>query len=339
VSGSSQGRRALVTGGAGFIGGHLVARLVSDGWIVRVLDDFSTGNEENLAGAVGQLEVLRGDVREPADVARAVEGVEVVFHEAAVPSVPRSISDPWLTHSVNVDGTLRVLEAARHAGVRRVVYAASSSAYGDTEELPKIESMTPHMLSPYALQKYCGEVYCRLYTELYGLETVALRYFNVFGPRQDPESEYAAVIPRFACAALAGEPCHIYGDGEQTRDFTFVADTVQANVLAADAPEASGSVMNIASAKQISLNLLWTSICEIVGIEIEPVYEPGRAGDVRDSLADLGRARKLLGFAPAVDLAEGLRLTVESFAGGADTSGAAMPRGGAETRNKGEGLR
>jgi len=317
VSGSSQGRQALVTGGAGFIGGHLVARLVADGWNVRVLDDFSTGNVENLAGVRDRVELMRGDVREPADVARAVAGVEVVFHEAAVPSVPRSVSDPWLTHSVNVDGTVRVLEAARHAGVRRVVYAASSSAYGDTEELPKVETMTPHTLSPYALQKHCGEVYCRLYTDLYGLETVALRYFNVFGPRQDPESEYAAVIPRFACAALAGEPCHIYGDGEQTRDFTFVADTVQANLLAADAPEASGAMMNVATGRQISLNALWNSICEIVGIELEPIYEPGRAGDVRDSLADLGRARKLLGFEPAVDLAEGLRRTVESFAGGA----------------------
>jgi nucleoside-diphosphate-sugar epimerase len=293
-----------------------VARLVADGWNVRVLDDFSTGNEENLAGSLGQVEVVRGDVREPSDVARAVADVEVVFHEAAVPSVPRSISDPWLTHSVNVDGTLQVLEAARQAGVRRVVYAASSSAYGDTEELPKIETMTPHTLSPYALQKHCGEVYCRLYTELYGLETVALRYFNVFGPRQDPQSEYAAVIPRFACAALAGDPCHIYGDGKQTRDFTFVADTVQANILAADAPEASGSVMNVASGKQISLNALWRSICEIVGIDLDPVYEPGRAGDVRDSLADLGRARKLLGFEPAVEFSEGLRLTIESFVDG-----------------------
>ena len=314
MSGSSQGRQALVTGGAGFIGGHLVAQLVADGWNVRVLDDFSTGNEDNLAGSVGRVEVVRGDVRVPEDVARAVEGVEVVFHEAAVPSVPRSISDPWLTHSVNVDGTLQVLEAARHAGVRRLVYAASSSAYGDTEELPKIETMTPNTLSPYALQKHCGEVYCRLYSELYGLETVALRYFNVFGPRQDPESEYAAVIPRFACAALAGEPCHIYGDGKQTRDFTFVADTVQANVLAADAPEASGSVINIATGKQISLNALWRAICEIVGLDLDPVYEPARAGDVRDSLADLGRARRLLDFEPSVDFSEGLRLTIECFA-------------------------
>jgi nucleoside-diphosphate-sugar epimerase len=317
VSGNSQGRSALVTGGAGFIGGHLVARLVADGWKVRVLDDFSTGNEKNLAGSVGQVDVVRGDVREPSDVARAVADVEVVFHQAAVPSVPRSISDPWLTHCVNVDGTLQVLEAARHAGVRRVVYAASSSVYGDTEELPKIETMTPHTLSPYALQKHCGEVYCRLYSELYGLETVALRYFNVFGPRQDPQSEYAAVIPRFACAALAGQPCHIYGDGKQTRDFTFVADTVQANVLAADAPEASGSVMNIASGKQISLNALWRSICEIVGINLDPIYDPARAGDVRDSLADLGRARTLLGFEPSVDFSEGLRLTIGSFSDGA----------------------
>jgi UDP-glucose 4-epimerase len=307
------GRKALVTGGAGFIGGHLVARLASDGWQVRVLDDFSTGKKANLMGCLDDIDLVRGDVRDPEVVRRAVEGSEVVFHQAAVPSVPRSVEDPWLTHSVNVDGTVQVLEAARHAGVRRVVYAASSSAYGDTAELPKIETMPASVLSPYALQKHTGEVYCRLYTALYGLETVALRYFNVFGPRQDPASEYAAVIPRFAVAAAAGEPCHIYGDGKQTRDFTFVGDAVQANLLAADAPRASGYVINVAAGRQTSLLELWASICEILEVEIEPVHEPARAGDVRDSLADLGRARDLLGYEPGVDLAEALRLTVESF--------------------------
>jgi UDP-glucose 4-epimerase len=306
-------RSALVTGGAGFIGGHLVDRLVAEDWAVRVLDDFSSGSRENLAGSIGRIELMRGDVRDPDTVVRASEGVEVVFHQAAVPSVPRSLAHPWWTHSVNVDGTLRVLEAARRAGARRVVYAASSSAYGDTEKLPKLETMPPDPLSPYALQKYCGEVYCRLYTELFGLETVALRYFNVFGPRQDPDSEYAAVIPRFIGSALAHEPPRIYGDGKQTRDFTFVADTVQANLLAADAPRAPGSVVNVAAGRQISLNRLWALIREIVGAEVDAVHEAPRPGDVRDSLADLERARELLGYEPAVDLGEGLRLTVESF--------------------------
>lgn len=312
------GRKALVTGGAGFIGGHLVARLVSDGWSVRVLDDFSTGKDANLVGSIDSVDLVRGDVRDPEVVERAVQGSEVVFHQGAIPSVPRSIRDPWLTHSVNVDGTLRVLDAARAAGVRRVVYAASSSAYGDTAELPKVETMPANSLSPYALQKYTGEVYCRLYTELFGLETVALRYFNVFGPRQDPESEYAAVIPRFVVSAAAGEPCRIYGDGKQTRDFTFVGDAVQANLLAADAPRATGSVINVAAGRQTSLGELWVTICEILGVEIDPVHEPARAGDVRDSLADLGRARDLLGYEPSVDLSEGLRLTVESFVAGSE---------------------
>jgi UDP-glucose 4-epimerase len=306
-------RRALVTGGAGFIGGHLVAGLVADGWRVRVLDDLSSGRESNLADVADAVELVRGDVRDEATLARAVVGAEVVFHQAAVASVPRSVAEPLRTNSINLDGTLQVLEAARRAGVRRVVYAASSSAYGNSEELPKAETMAPEPLSPYALQKLAGEFYCRLYTSLYGLQTVALRYFNIFGPRQDPKSEYAAVIPRFICAALAGEGATIYGDGEQTRDFVFVQDAVRANLLAADAERASGAVINIATGRRTSLNDLWRAIREITGVTAPSRHAQARAGDVRDSVADLSRARALLGFEPAVDLREGLRRTADSF--------------------------
>jgi UDP-glucose 4-epimerase len=307
------GRRALVTGGAGFIGSHLVDALVAADWRVRVVDDFSSGREENLAAARGGFELLRGDFTDPEIAARAVVGAEVVFHQGAVPSVPRSVAEPLRTNHVNVDGTLGMLEAARRAGVRRLVYAASSSAYGDTDVLPKVETLPPDPRSPYALQKHVGEVYCRLYHELYGLETVALRYFNVFGPRQDPCSTYAAVIPRFATACLRGEPARIHGDGEQSRDFTYVADTVRANLLAADAPRAAGQVINVAGGQRISVNGLLAAIQEIVGSHVEPIHEPGRPGDVRHSLADLGRARDLLGFEPAVPLADGLRRTIESL--------------------------
>jgi nucleoside-diphosphate-sugar epimerase len=310
---SGRVRSALVTGGAGFIGGHLSERLVSDGWAVRVLDDFSSGRDANLAGIADRIELLRGDLCDPEVLERAVAGVEVVFHQAAVPSVPRSVAEPLRTNSVNIDGTLLLLEAARHAGVRRVVYAASSSAYGDTKVLPKVETMEAKPLSPYALQKFAGECYCRLYHELYGLETVALRYFNIFGPRQDPKSEYAAVVPRFASAALAGEPAEIYGDGEQTRDFTFVADAVQANLQAADAAKAAGHVMNIAGGRRTSLNALWREICGIVGVEIEARHARPRAGDVRDSLASLDLARELIDYRPSVGLYEGLAQTVESL--------------------------
>ncbi len=314
MSGTAEKRRALVTGGAGFIGSHLVERLLSEGWRVRVLDDFSSGRPENLARSADRVDLLRGDIRDPDTQQASVRDVEVVFHHAAVPSVPRSIAEPLLTNAVNVDGTLGLLEAAREAGVRRVVYAASSSAYGNTPELPKVETMPATPLSPYALQKYAGEVYCSLYHSIYGLETVSLRYFNVFGPRQDPQSEYAAVIPKFVCAALAGERPTIYGDGEQTRDFVFVADVARANLLAADAERAPGAVINVAAGRRTSLNELWDGIRQTVGSQAEPRYAEPRAGDVRDSVADLGRARELLGFEPAVDLREGLRQTVESFA-------------------------
>jgi UDP-glucose 4-epimerase len=309
----TRGRLALVTGGAGFVGSHLVDGLLAAGWSVRVLDDFSSGRESNVAHALARIELIRGDLADAAVTARAVAGVEVVFHEGAVPSVPRSVAEPVRTNRANVDGTLTVLECARQAGVRRVVFAASSSAYGDTEQLPKIETMPPNPRSPYALQKYAGEVYCRLYHELYQLETVALRYFNVFGPRQDPKSEYAAVVPRFATACLRGEPARINGDGEQSRDFTFVADTVRANLLAADAPDAPGHVINVAGGRRISLNELLATLQKITGSSVAPIHGPARVGDVRHSLADLGRARTLLGFEPEVPLEEGLRRTVESL--------------------------
>jgi UDP-glucose 4-epimerase len=303
-------RSALVTGGAGFIGSHLVDGLLADGWQVRLLDDFSSGREANIAHLNGSAELLRGDLRDRALLARAVAGVEVVFHQGAVPSVPRSVAEPERTHSVNATGTLGVLEASRAAGVRRVVFASSSSAYGDTPVLPKVETMPPCPLSPYALQKYAGERYCQLYHRLYGQETVALRYFNVYGPRQNPESEYAAVIPRFATACLAGAAPVVFGDGEQTRDFTFVADAVAANLLAADAPLAPGEVVNVAGGRRISLNELLGEIRRLTGATLPPRHEPARPGDVRDSLADLGRARELLGYVPRVDLRTGLARTI-----------------------------
>jgi nucleoside-diphosphate-sugar epimerase len=257
--------------------------------------------------------VRRAGRRNPALLARALRGVEVVFHQGAVPSVPRSIAEPLRTHEVNASGTLHVLEAARHAGARRVVYAASSSAYGDSPVLPKLETLPANPRSPYALQKWTGETYCRLYSELYGLETVALRYFNVFGPRQNPASEYAAVVPRFVVACLRGVAPVVYGDGEQTRDFTFVEDAVRANLLAADAPGAAGQMVNVAGGQRVSLNRLLREIGELCGVSPSPRHEPARPGDVRDSLADLSRARSLIGYEPRFTLREGLLRTIESL--------------------------
>jgi UDP-glucose 4-epimerase len=307
------GRLALVTGGAGFIGGHLVEGLLRAGWSVRVIDDLSTGSERNLAHAMDRIEFTRGNICDADALERVMGGVEVVFHQAAMASVPRSVAMPLLTNSINIDGTLLVLETARQSGVRRVVYAASSSAYGDTEVLPKVETLPATPLSPYALQKYTGEVYCRLYSELYGLETVSLRYFNIFGPRQDPNSDYAAVIPCFVTAALADRPPVIYGDGDQTRDFTYVENAVQANLLAADADRASGSVINIAAGKRTSLNDLWKNIRKIAGTDVEARHAAPRQGDVRDSLAGLTLASDLLGYEPGVDLDAGLGRTIASF--------------------------
>jgi nucleoside-diphosphate-sugar epimerase len=306
-------RAVLVTGGGGFIGSHLADRLVAEGFRVRVLDDFSSGREANLADSIGQIELIKGDLGDRSLLERAIDGVEVVFHQAAVPSVPRSVAEPERTNGVNVSGTLGVLEAARQAGVRRVVFAGSSSVYGDAPELPKVETMPPRPLSPYALQKYTGEQYCRLYHELYGLETVVLRYFNVFGPRQNPKSEYAAVIPKFVTACLAGESPTIYGDGEQTRDFTYVGDVVAANLLAANAAKAPGQVMNVAGGRRISLNELLVDIMAITCAEVGATYFPARAGDVKHSLAATDRLRDLLGFQTEVELREGLERTVAWF--------------------------
>jgi UDP-glucose 4-epimerase len=310
---SGAGRAALVTGGAGFIGSHLVEGLRAAGWSVRVLDDFSTGRAANLAAVADGIELVRGDVRDPELVAKAVRDVDVVFHLAAIPSVPRSVAEPLLTHAVHVDGTLRVLEASRRCGVRRVVYASSSAVYGDAPGLPKHESMAPAPRSPYALHKQIGEDTCRLYARLYGLETVALRFFNLYGPRQDPRSEYSAVIPRFIEACLAGEPAGICGDGLQTRDFVMVRDVVRANLLAAEAPGAVGAVCNVASGIRTSVEELHERIRQATGSDRPPRYVPPRAGDLRDSQASLERAGELLGYRPAVDLREGLRITIESF--------------------------
>lgn len=301
-----------MTGGAGFIGAHLAERLLADEWSVRVLDDFSTGCDENLAACGDRLDVRCGDVRDVDAVESATAGVDIVFHLAAVASVPRSQSEPVLTNAVNVGGTVAVLDAASRQGVSRVVYAASSSAYGDRPELPKSEEMAPTPGSPYALQKLTGEGYCALYAARGALETVALRFFNVYGPRQDPMSDYAAVIPRFIEAALACRPAEIHGDGEQTRDFVFISDVVDASLLAADAGGVSGAVINVAAGKQTSLNELWQAICAAADVDLPARHVDARPGDVRNSHASLKRARDLLGYEPVVDLALGLRRTLEN---------------------------
>ena len=278
-----------------------------------MLDDFSTGKRENLATFRG-VEVVEGSVTDPATCARACRGVDYVLHQAALASVPRSLRDPVATHQANATGTLNVLLAARDAGVRRVVYAASSSAYGNTAELPKHEGMVPRPLSPYAVTKLAGEEYCRAVHASFGVQTVAFRYFNIFGPRQDPASQYAAVVPKFIVSAMANESPVIYGDGEQTRDFTYVANAVQANMVACSAPaEACGEVFNVGCGARISVNELWRQITGILESKARAQYEPARVGDVRDSLASLDRSRRVLGYEPVVSLEEGLRRTVESF--------------------------
>jgi nucleoside-diphosphate-sugar epimerase len=302
----------LVTGGAGFIGSNLVHALAEAGETVRVLDDFSTGRAQNLAGAAGRIDVLEGDVRDPAQVAAAVDGVEVVYHLAALPSVARSVADPRASHSVNVEGTLNLLLAARDAGVRRLVYASSSSVYGDTPVLPKHEAMPVSPRSPYAAAKLAGEAYCRALACVYRLETVSLRFFNVFGPRQDPRSQYAAVVPLFITRMLAGLPAEITGDGGQTRDFTYVANVVEACRLAAGAgPEASGEAMNVGCNDRISVLELARIVGELTGSRTDPVFVPRRPGDVRDSQADISKAARLIGYRPRVTVREGLAATVD----------------------------
>jgi len=307
--------RYLITGGAGFIGSHLVEHLVAAGDDVTVLDDLSSGRRANLAAVRGQIRFIRGSVTDLNTCRRAVERVDCVLHHAAVTSVQRSVDEPVVTHQVNATGTLNVLLAARDKGVRRVVYAGSTSAYGNPATLPNSEEHVTRPLSPYAASKLAGEDYCVACQATYGLETVVLRYFNIFGPRQDPNSQYAAVVPRFITTALAGEPPTIFGDGKQTRDFVFIANVVHANLLAARAPAAdvSGQVFNIGSGKGVSVNQLWEHIRRLAGVPLAPVHTQGRAGEVRDSVAELARAGRLLGYAPIVDFEEGLRQTIAFY--------------------------
>jgi len=299
----------LVTGGAGFIGSHLAEELVRRGERVRVVDNLITGKRSNLAH-LPAVEFLEGDLAELDAARRAVEGVEYVLHQAAIPSVPRSVKDPIASNRANVDGSLNLLVAARDAGVKRVVYAGSSSAYGNTPTLPKVETMPTAPLSPYALQKLVAEQYCQMFTRLYGLETVTIRYFNVFGPRQDPSSPYSGVISLFISALCDGRQPTIHGDGDQTRDFTYVANVVDGVLRACHAPGASGEVINVATGGRISLNQLFRAVRDLVGASVEPVYGPPRAGDVRDSQADISKARRLLGYEPVVSFEEGLQRTV-----------------------------
>jgi UDP-glucose 4-epimerase len=305
--------RVLVTGGGGFIGSNLARRLLERGDEVRVLDNFSTGNRRNLADVADELEIVEGELRSYERVHNATRGVEIVYHQGALPSVPRSVQDPLTTSAVNVEGTLNVLLAARDEGVRRVIYASSSSVYGNTGTLPRVESQFPDPISPYAVSKLAAERYCVSCARVYGLETVTLRYFNVFGPGQDPTSQYAAVVPRFIAAIDMGEPVPIHGDGEQSRDFTYVDNVVEANVLAAEAVEASGHVLNIATGEPRTVNGLADVIGEVLGKPVEKEYLPERTGDVRDSWADVSEARRLLGWEPRVALEEGLRLTAEAL--------------------------
>jgi nucleoside-diphosphate-sugar epimerase len=303
--------RYTITGGAGFIGSHLVEHLVGAGHQVTVLDDLSSGKRANIAAWLARITFVEGSITDPATCARAIAGADYVLHQAAVPSVPRSVADPVTSHAVNATGTLNVLLAARDAHVKRVVYAASSSAYGDTPELPKHEGMVPRPRSPYAAAKLAGEAYCRAFHASYGLPTVSLRYFNVFGARQDPASQYAAVVPRFIAAAIDATSPVIYGDGEQTRDFTHVANVVAANLAACSAPEAAlGEAYNIGCGDRLSVNALWERVRALTGAAVRVTHEPARAGDVRDSRASLDRARSALGWAPTIGLDEGLRLTL-----------------------------
>jgi UDP-N-acetylglucosamine/UDP-N-acetyl-alpha-D-glucosaminouronate 4-epimerase len=302
----------LVTGGAGFIGSHIAGALAESGAKVRVIDNLSTGYERNIEAIGSDVDFVRADVGDEQALRKALTDVEVVFHEAAIPSVPRSVEQPTETHKASVDATFKLLLAARDHKVRRVVYAASSSAYGNQPDLPKQEDMRPAPLSPYAVAKLVGEYYCQVFTRVYGLETVSLRYFNVFGPRQDPTSQYSGVISRFMSALMTGEQPVIYGDGEHSRDFTYISNVIDANLRAAESAAAVGEVINIANGHRTTLNELLETMKAVTGqSHVTARYEPPRAGDVRDSLADLTRARSLLGYEPRVSLDEGLRVTFD----------------------------
>ncbi|HTM27465.1 MAG TPA: SDR family oxidoreductase [Vicinamibacterales bacterium] len=312
----------LVTGGAGFIGSHLAEELVRRGHTVRVADSLVTGKRRNLDHISG-IDFLEGDLADLAVARRAVDGVQYVLHQAAIPSVPRSVKDPITSHHANVDGTLNVLIAARDAGVKRLVFAGSSSAYGNTPTLPKREDMPSNPTSPYGLQKVIAEQYLQMFTRLYGLQTVSTRYFNVFGPRQDPSSPYSGVISVFATALLENRPPTIYGDGGQTRDFTYVANVVDGVLRACEAPNVSGEVINVATGGRISLNELFETMKRLVGASVDPTYAEPRTGDVRDSQADISKARRLLGYAPSVSFEDGLGRTVEWYR---TVSGVAAPQ-------------
>jgi len=313
----------LVTGGAGFIGSSIGRALVARGDRVRIIDNFSSGKRENFADYARDVELIEADILDASAIRRAVEGVEVVFHHAAIPSVPKSMAEPLENHEANATGTLRVLHAAKQAGVRRVVYAASSAAYGDAPELPKVETLAPAPISPYGVSKLAGEYYCQVFAGAYGLETVCLRYFNVFGPRQDPKSEYAAVIPKFITAALAGQTPRIFGDGTQSRDFCHIDNIIEANFKAASAPAAqvSGQMFNIACGAATDLNQVVAVIGDILGRKVDARHEPERTGDIKHSYADIDKARRRLGYTAAVSFADGLRRTLawyrdEARAGG-----------------------
>jgi len=303
---------AVVTGGAGFIGSHIASALTRNGLRVRIIDDLSTGHRENLDEITGDVEFTQGSVADEQLLKKVLDGVEIVFHEAAIPSVPRSVEHPRQSHVASVDGTFSLLLAARDRNVRRVIYAASSSAYGDQPTLPKKEDMLPDPLSPYAVAKLVGEYYCQVFARVYGLETISLRYFNVFGPRQDPGSQYSGVVSRFISVLLNNQQPVIYGDGEQSRDFTFIDNVIDANLKAANTSRGFGSVMNVATGERITLNQLLDEVKAIVGKpEVKAEYQQPRVGDVRHSLADISRARELLGYQPTVGLREGLRRTID----------------------------
>lgn len=304
----------LVTGGAGFIGSHLVHRLVELGHSVRVLDDLSSGKRENLVDVLSKTDWIQGDMADPAIARRACRGVDVVLHEAAVPSVPKSVDDPATSHRSNVEGTFQLLLAARDEKVRRFIYAGSSSAYGESPTLPKVESMPTDPLSPYAVQKLTGEFYCRAFAKCYGLQTLTMRYFNVFGPRQDPRSQYAAAIPAFVTAILQNRAPTVYGDGEQTRDFTYIENVIHANLLAAKAERTNGEVVNIACGGRISINQIIADINRYFGKSIKPDYLPERQGDIKHSAADISLARKVIGYQPIVSTLDGLKRTMDWYA-------------------------
>ncbi len=303
----------LVTGGAGFIGSNLCKRLVAEGCFVRVLDNLLTGKRSNLATILDQIEFIEADMGDPEVARAAMQDIDVVFHEGALPSVPRSVDDPVSSHRHCVDATFALLVAARDARVKRFVYAASSSAYGDTPVSPKVETIRPDPLSPYAVGKLVGEYYCSVFARVYGLETICLRYFNVFGPQQDPASQYAAAIPAFITAILKNRPPTIYGDGEQSRDFTYIDNVVHANLLAARAAKTAGQVVNVACGEAVTVNAIIGMINRLLGKEVKPNYVPPRAGDIKHSLADIAAARKLLGFEPVVPFREGLERSIDWY--------------------------